>query len=142
MSYNPRVSNGHRRRELTERVRARQDRCAICGGPIDYSLHKWRDPKDGKVKQHPMSFEVDEIKPVKEWRAYGYASKTAAATDPGNVQASHRFCNQWRGARSMRWVAAHRHELRAELARRGYARWRQAAKAKASRKKVRTSRSW
>ena len=43
--------------------------CGICGGrlgPIHYD-----EPSDA---QHPLSFVIDEIKPVSKWREFGYPS--------------------------------------------------------------------
>ncbi len=51
---NERVSNGWRRRQLRARAPAAYDVCAICGKPVDKTL---KTP-------HPMSAEVDELKPV------------------------------------------------------------------------------
>lgn len=81
---NPRSKNGNARRKLRAWLRSQRNPCALCGQPIDYSL----------PSGHPLSFEVDEIRPVSRWQEYGYASPTAAALDRGNVQAAHRICNQ------------------------------------------------
>ena len=78
----PRKANGHRRRQVRDRLRARHDPCAICGQPIDYDL-----PPDD-----PLSFTVDEIVPV---------SLGGSPYDMANVQAAHRICNIRRGNRSM-----------------------------------------
>ena len=59
--------------------------CPLCGREIDYSLRTWQDPKDGKVKPHPMSPEIDEIIPV---------SKGGSPIDMDNLQVVHRVCNQ------------------------------------------------
>lgn len=80
---NPRVANGHRRRELRKRVIAHYDVCAWehCpwpGEPIDKSL--------GHL--HDKAPEVDEIIPV------------SRGGDPlawSNVRLLHRWCNQQRG---------------------------------------------
>ena len=88
MASNPRYANGARRREIRRWLMATQDVCAICGQPIDKSLTTYVDPKDGRAKRHPMSFEVDEIVPV---------SKGGDPLDRRNVQAAHRICNQRRG---------------------------------------------
>lgn len=85
---NPRRANGHRRSELRAWLAAQQLPCALCGRPIDYSLTTWTDPKDGKVKRHPMSFEVDEVVPV---------SLGGDPLDRSNVQPAHRICNQRKG---------------------------------------------
>lgn len=69
--------------------------CGICHGrfgPIHYD-----EPSDAK---HPLSFVVDEIKPVARWREFGYPSPRAAAEDFENLQAAHYFCNQQKGART------------------------------------------
>lgn len=98
---NPRNSNGHARRTLRERVKRMGEPCWICGRPIDYELTTWTDPRDGKVKRHPYSFEVDEVVPVSRYMEGGYQSAQACALDPKNVKAAHRICNQRRGNKSM-----------------------------------------
>lgn len=63
--------------------------CGICGGklgPIHYD-----EPSDA---QHPLSFVVDEIKPVSRWKEFGYESPAAAAQDWDNLQPAHWVCNQ------------------------------------------------
>ena len=68
--------------------------CGICRGalgPIHYD-----EPSDSK---HPLSFVIDEIKPVSKWRQYGYSSPREAAEDWNNLQAAHYCCNQRKGAR-------------------------------------------
>jgi hypothetical protein len=63
--------------------------CGICGGkygPIHYD-----EPSD---PQHPLSFVIDEIKPVSRFREFGYESAKAAAMDWNNLQAAHYCCNQ------------------------------------------------
>lgn len=87
---NPRRANGHARDQLRRWLAAQQLPCALCGQPIDYTLTTWVDPKDGKTKRHPMSFEVDEIVPV---------SLGGDPLDRGNVQPAHRICNQRKGNR-------------------------------------------
>lgn len=75
---NPRVSNGHRRRQLRMWWRAQGLPCALCGQPIDYSL----------PHGNPLSFEVDEIVPV------------SLGGDPlsrENTQPAHRICNERKG---------------------------------------------
>ncbi len=62
--------------------------CGICGGKygaIDYAA-----PSDAA---HPLSFVIDEIRPVSRWREFGYASPEAAAKDWTNLQAAHYACN-------------------------------------------------
>ena len=63
--------------------------CGICQGrlgPIHYD-----EPSDA---QHPLSFVIDEIRPVSRWKMFGYESPEAAAQDWGNLQAAHWICNQ------------------------------------------------
>ena len=89
---NPRYSNGSLRRKHRARLKALGDPCGICGGrlgPIHYD-----EPSDA---QHPLSFVVDEIRPVSKWRQYGYESPRAAAEDWNNLQAAHYICNQRKG---------------------------------------------
>jgi hypothetical protein len=62
--------------------------CGICHGrlgPIHYD-----EPSDSK---HPLSFVVDEIKPVSRWKEFGYPSARACAEDFSNLQAAHYICN-------------------------------------------------
>ena len=66
--------------------------CGICGGrlgPIRYD-----QPSDAR---HPLSFVIDEIRPVSRWREFGYDSPEAAAQDWGNLQAAHYCCNAAKG---------------------------------------------
>ena len=86
---NPRHANGNLRRKHRARLKAIGGPCGICGGklgPIHYD-----EPSDAK---HPLSFVVDEIKPVSRWREFGYPSPEAAAQDWNNLQAAHYCCNQ------------------------------------------------
>lgn len=80
---NPRVSNGHRRRELRRRVLAEETHCGICGQVVDKSL---RLGPDGNP--HPLSAEVDEILPV---------SRGGSPYERENCRLTHRICNQKRG---------------------------------------------
>lgn len=85
---NPRTANGNLRRKQRERFRAMAAPCGICGGalgPIRYD-----QPSDAK---HPLSFVIDEIKPVSKYKLYGYDSREAAAQDWNNLQAAHYACN-------------------------------------------------
>lgn len=85
---NPRTANGNLRRKHRERFRAMAAPCGICGGalgPIRYD-----QPSDSK---HPLSFVIDEIKPVSKYELYGYDSREAAAQDWNNLQAAHYACN-------------------------------------------------
>ena len=52
------------------------------------------------MRSHPLSFVVDEIKPVSKWRQYGYPSARAAAEDWSNLQAAHYFCNAQKGSKT------------------------------------------
>ena len=100
--------------------------CAICGKPIDYELTTWTDPKDGKVKPHPMRFEVDEIIPV----ALG-----GSPFEWSNLQPAHRKCNQSKGKLTM----AH---LRRKQQRVGVAAEAARSRCKAASEEIRTSRHW
>lgn len=82
---NPRNRNGNLRRKHRARFKAMNARCGICGGEIHYD-----EPSDAK---HPLSFVIDEIKPVSRWREFGYPSPEAAARDWNNLQAAHYCCN-------------------------------------------------
>ena len=90
---NPRRANGARRTALRKRVAAMGLPCHLCHQPIDYSLTTWVDPKDGRVKRHPLSFELDELVPV---------SKGGSPFDMDNVAPAHRICNQRRGNKALR----------------------------------------
>ena len=90
---NPRRVNGYKRDMLRKRVAAMGLPCALCGQPIDYTLTTYIDPKDGKRKRHPLSYELDEIVPI---------SKGGSHIDPDNVQPTHRICNQKRGNKMLR----------------------------------------
>ena len=84
---NARRGNGTRRTRLLRRLRAEQRPCWICGLPIDYSA-----PAGA-----PLSFECDELVPV---------SKGGSPYDIANVDAAHRCCNNWRGAKPVPRVRA------------------------------------
>lgn len=104
---NPRYANGSLRRKHQARFRAMGAECGICRGrlgPIHYD-----EPSDEK---HPLSFVIDEIRPVSRWREFGYASASAAAQDWSNLQAAHRCCNAAKGARTA--LPSMRHEHRAD----------------------------
>ena len=92
---NPRSANGNLRRKHRARLKAMGAPCGICHGrlgPIRYD-----EPSDA---QHPLSFVIDEIRPVSKWRQFGYPSKEAAAQDWDNLQAAHRCCNAAKGAKT------------------------------------------
>ena len=66
--------------------------CGICQGrlgPIHYD-----EPSDAA---HPLSFVIDEIKPISRFAEFGYASKKEAALDWENVQPAHYCCNAAKG---------------------------------------------
>lgn len=86
---NPRYKNGALRRKHRARLKAMGGPCGICGGrlgPIHYD-----EPSD---YLHPLSFVIDEIRPVSKWKLYGYPSPEAAAQDWDNLQSAHFICNQ------------------------------------------------
>ena len=92
---NPRYQNGNLRRKHRARIKAAGGPCGICRGalgPIRYD-----QPSDA---QHPLSFVVDEIRPVSRWREFGYDSPQAAADDWNNLQPAHWICNARKGART------------------------------------------
>ena len=89
MTTNPRYSNGTLRRKHRARFKGMDAPCGICGGrlgPIHYD-----EPSDSK---HPLSFVIDEIRPVSRWKEFGYESPEAACRDWNNLQAAHYCCNQ------------------------------------------------
>lgn len=91
---NPRYANGNLRRKYRARFKAMDCPCGICQGglgPIHYE-----EPSDS---QHPLSFVIDEIKPVSRWREFGYSSPQEAARDWDNLQAAHYICNAQKGNR-------------------------------------------
>ena len=75
---NPRVANGHRRRQLRARVLREETHCGICGNEVDKSLPHGLDG----------SPEVDEIIPV---------SLGGSPYLRSNCRLSHRLCNVRRG---------------------------------------------
>ena len=84
---NPRYANGNLRRKNRARFKAMGAPCGICHGwlgPIHYD-----EPSDA---QHPLSFVIDEIRPVSKWRQFGYDGPEAAAADW--------ICNVRKGAKS------------------------------------------
>ena len=73
---NPRYANGHMRRKYRARFRAMDAPCGICKGrfgPIHYD-----EPSD---HNHPLSFVIDEIKPISRYKEFGYRSKEDAALE-------------------------------------------------------------
>lgn len=94
---NPRYANGALRRKYRERFRAMAAPCGICGGrlgPIRYDLPS--------SPRYPLSFVIDEIRPISRWREFGYDSPEAAARDWGNLQAAHYCCNAAKNNRTSR----------------------------------------
>lgn len=94
MATNPRYRNGNLRRKYRARMKAQECECGICHGrfgPIHYD-----EPSDS---DHPLSFVIDEIKPIAHWKQNGYASPEAAAQDWSNLQAAHYICNAMKGAK-------------------------------------------
>lgn len=94
MVTNPRYRNGNLRRKYRARFKAMGCECGICRGrlgPIHYD-----EPSDA---QHPLSFVIDEIRPVAHWKQHGYASPEAAAQDWSNLQAAHYICNSMKSSK-------------------------------------------
>ena len=92
---NPRYKNGNRRRKHRARFKAMNAPCGICGGRLG-EIH-YDEPSDYK---HPLSFVIDEIRPVSRWQEFGYASAEAAAADWSNLQAAHYICNAKKGKKT------------------------------------------
>lgn len=69
--------------------------CGICRGKLG-EIH-YDEPSDAL---HPLSFVIDEIKPVSRWKEFGYSSPQAAAMDWNNLQAAHYICNQKKGSKT------------------------------------------
>ena len=91
---NPRYANGNLRRKYRARFKTQGAPCGICRGrlgPIHYD-----EPSDA---QHPLSFVIDEIRPVSKWREFGYNSAEETTRDPDNLQAAHYICNTRKGNR-------------------------------------------
>ena len=81
--------------------------CGICQGrlgPIHYD-----EPSDAA---HPLSFVIDEIRPVSRWKEFGYDSPEAVAKDWNNLQAAHYICNQ---AKSNKVLFANQSEIRSKI---------------------------
>ena len=88
MSSNPRSANGNFRRTMRARFKARGDPCHICRGRL--GAIRYDQPSDAA---HPLSFVIDEIKPISRWREFGYESPAAAARDVENLDPAHYVCN-------------------------------------------------
>ena len=52
-----------------------------------------------ELMSNPLSFVIDEIRPVSKYKMFGYESKKAAAMDWSNLQAAHWICNAIKGAK-------------------------------------------
>lgn len=85
---NPRCANGTLRRKYRTRFKAMGAGCGICKGRLG-DIH-YDEPSDSK---HPLSFVIDEIRPVSKYHLFGYESARAAAEDWNNLQAAHYYCN-------------------------------------------------
>lgn len=88
MATNPRYHNGNYRRKIRARFKAMNAPCGICHGKYGEIRY---DQKS--CAENPLSFCVDEIRPVSRWREYGYSSPEAACMDKNNLQAAHWRCN-------------------------------------------------
>lgn len=95
-NLNPRYANANLRRKHRARFKAMDAPCGICQGRLG-RIH-YEEPSD---VNHPLSFVIDEIKPISRFREFGYSSKEAAAQDWSNLQAAHRICNQNKSAHTM-----------------------------------------
>lgn len=110
-------ANGHRRRELTARVKAEETVCALCDQPVDKTLnytpnkHGPRCPENTPTPQrqnntppcqgcvpHPMRAEVDEDIP---------RSRGGSPLERNNTHLMHRRCNQFKSAQTLQ-EARHR----------------------------------
>ena len=85
---NPRYANGNLRRKYRTRLKAMCAECGICHGRLG-RIH-YEEPSDSN---HPLSFVIDEIKPISRYKEFGYASRREAAEDWCNIQAAHYICN-------------------------------------------------
>lgn len=102
-SSNPRYADYRAREMMRSLVRSRiaaGEPCAICGQPIDLGMPQtYVDPKDGRRKRAPWSWEVDEIVPL---------ARGGSPFDPDNVQPAHRICNERKGCGRARVVRVRR----------------------------------
>ena len=89
---NPRWAKSSLRRKYRARFRAMNAPCGICRGALG-EIH-YDEPSDA---QHPLSFVIDEIKPISKYKQFGYSSPAEAAQDWHNLQAAHYWCNQQKG---------------------------------------------
>lgn len=97
MGGNPRTANGNLRRKHRARFKAMGAPCGICGGrlgPIRYDLPSG--------PENPLSFVIDEIRPISKYKLFGYESREAAAQDWNNLQAAHYCCNAAKSDRTQK----------------------------------------
>lgn len=88
MRKNPRRQNGTLRNKYRARLKAIGGQCGICKGRLG-EIH-YDEPSNAR---HPLSFVIDEIRPVSRWQEFGYSSPRAAAEDWTNLQPAHYICN-------------------------------------------------
>ncbi|QAB17473.1 endonuclease [Leucobacter muris] len=101
-------ANGHRRRELTKRVKAEETHCALCDKPVDKTLTYTSGEHGPKCSRldckgcipHPMRGEVDEDLP---------RSRGGSPYDRKNCRLMHRDCNNWKGKRTIAEARAKLH---------------------------------
>ena len=74
--------NGHRRRQLTARIKATATHCVICKQPLRPDL-KW---------PHKLSNVIDEDVP---------RSRGGSPYDPANCGAAHSLCNGWKSTMTL-----------------------------------------
>ena len=75
------------RTRMRNRLRAEGAPCHICKRPIDYDLGWYIDPRDGRSKKHPYSFEWDHDVPHSQGGDDSWE----------NALPAHRICNQRKG---------------------------------------------
>lgn len=100
-------ANGHRRRELTKRVKAEESTCALCDEPVDKTLkmtpggHGPKCPQGGCLgcSPHPRRGEVDEDLP---------RSRGGSPYDRKNCRLMHRECNQFKSNKTLAEARAKR----------------------------------
>ena len=95
LAGNPRSANGNLRRKYRKMFRAMKLPCGICGGRLG-EIH-YDEPSDAA---HPLSFVIDEIKPISRYKEFGYSSREEAAQDWNNLQPAHYCCNAAKGNRA------------------------------------------
>lgn len=88
MATNVRYKNGNFRRKMRARFKAMNAPCGICNGKLGEI--RYDQPSDAK---HPLSFVIDEIRPISRYKEFGYGSKEEACKDISNLQAAHYCCN-------------------------------------------------